>query len=113
MDDETTRMLEMLTAGFPDIASMPPLQARAVADARIRTPSNLDDVADARDDAVSVGDRAVPVRVYRPHSPADGAPVTVYAHGGGFVHGSIAGHDGFCRRWAKGTGTKSGSPPGS
>ena len=105
MDDETTRMLEMLTTGFPDVTSMTPLEAREVADARIRVPSNLDDVAETRDDAVIVGDRSIPVRIYHPHSPAAGASVMVYAHGGGFVHGSIAGHDGFCRRVAKGTGS--------
>ncbi|NHF62162.1 alpha/beta hydrolase [Microcella pacifica] len=100
---QTQRMIELLNENFPDLAALPPLEARATADARVRTPDNLDDVAGATDHRID--DHGVPVRVYVPHSPRAGAPVTVFAHGGGFLHGSIASHDGFCRRWSRGTGT--------
>ncbi len=50
-------------------------------------------------DASTAGPRAVPVRVYRAR-PASGLPVVVYFHGGGWVIGSIAASDAFCRRLA-------------
>ncbi|HEX7095791.1 MAG TPA: alpha/beta hydrolase [Acidimicrobiales bacterium] len=48
---------------------------------------------------------AIPVRVYTPDS-TDSAPrgVLVYFHGGGFVAGSIASHDGTVRELAAGAG---------
>lgn len=102
--DETTRMLELLNESFPAIHTLSPLDGRAAVDARIRPAGNLDDAA-TEDTAVDVGTHTVPLRIYRPASLRSDAPVTVYAHGGGFLHGSIAGHDGFCRSWARGTGT--------
>ncbi|WP_067242480.1 alpha/beta hydrolase [Microbacterium resistens] len=104
--DETRRLLALLNETFPDVAALPPLEARAAVDARIRPPGNLDDVADAEDHRLEVGGHGLPVRLYRPH-PEDaiaGVPTTVYAHGGGFLHGSIEGHDGWCRTWARRTG---------
>lgn len=100
--DETTRMLELLNTTFPPIWTMDPHEGRAAVDARIRPADNLDDAA-AEDGVVHHGMHAIPVRVYRPAGIRTGAPTTVYAHGGGFLHGSIAGHDGFCRRWARQT----------
>lgn len=102
--DETTRMLELLNTAFPDITTMSPLDARAVVDARVRTPANLDAVASAEDQVVGEPGTTVRIRVYRPHEPRP-APATVYLHGGGFLHGSIESHDGFCREWARGTGS--------
>lgn len=101
--DETTRMLEMLNATFPPVAAMSALEGRAAVDARIRPAANLDDVASAVDEQVDADDHSIRVRVYRPHDAASDAPTTIYAHGGGFLHGSIEGHDGFCRSWAKAT----------
>jgi acetyl esterase len=43
----------------------------------------------------------IPVRVYRPRSERVPRPVLVYFHGGGFVVGSIASHDGVCRMLAR------------
>jgi len=102
--DETTRMLDLLNSGFPDLAALPPLAARAAADARVRIPGNLDDVARTDDIVAPTADGDLALRVYRPLSPHP-LPTTVYAHGGGLLHGSIASHDGFCRRWARGTGS--------
>lgn len=101
--DETTRMRELLNTTFPRLATMSPLAGRAAADDRIRPATNLDDVAATDDLVVEAGTHGIPIRVYHPHEER-GAPTTVYAHGGGFLHGSIAGHDGFCRRWARATG---------
>ncbi|WP_337001699.1 MULTISPECIES: alpha/beta hydrolase [unclassified Microbacterium] len=101
--DETTRMLDLLNATFPPIASMSPLDGRAAVDARIRPATNLDDVASTHDAVVHAGTHDIPIRTYHPHRLRTDAPTTVYAHGGGFLHGSINGHDGFCRRWARAT----------
>lgn len=101
--DETERMLELLNASFPDIATMPPLDARAAVDSRVRPAHNLGDVARAENHMVAAATGDVPVRVYHPHDPEPDAPAVVFAHGGGFLHGSIASHDGFCREWSRET----------
>ena len=84
---------------------MPPLAARQAVDSRITPSRNLNDVLRSEDMAFAIPDGTVKVRVYYPHEPAPNAPATVYAHGGGFLHGSIAGHDRFCRIWAANTGS--------
>ncbi|WP_461170933.1 alpha/beta hydrolase [Arthrobacter sp. Z1-15] len=103
--DETQRMLAALNASFPDIARMDPLAARAAVDARIPAPQNFDDSAAAEDVLVPAEHGAIPVRIYRPREPSPSVPATLYAHGGGFLHGSIASHDRFCRLWAARTGS--------
>lgn len=103
--NESRSMLAALNASFPDIASMHPLEARAAVDARITPAPNLDVVAATEDTVVPSDAGGIPVRIYHPHEPAAAAPLTVYAHGGGFIHGSIAGHDRFCRTWAARTGS--------
>lgn len=40
------------------------------------------------------------VRVYRPKSPTPPGPVLLFFHGGGWVMGSLATHEGLCRRLA-------------
>jgi len=99
-------MLELLNSTFPDLAAMTPDEARAAADARIRPAPNLDDVARTEDHTLATAHGPLRVREYHPHAPEQGSPVTVYAHGGGFLHGSIESHDGFCRRWASQTGMR-------
>lgn len=103
--NETARMLSLLNETFPDLASMTPQEARRAADARVRPAANIDDVDRTEDVSVAAGDHSITARVYHPHSPRPDAPVTVFAHGGGFLHGSIASHDGFCRLWSKSTDT--------
>jgi acetyl esterase len=44
---------------------------------------------------------AIPVRIYHPRSRRAPRPVLTYFHGGGFVVGSIASHDGVCRALAQ------------
>jgi acetyl esterase len=39
----------------------------------------------------------VPVRLYTPAGTDETSPLLVYYHGGGWVHGSVATHDGSCR----------------
>ena len=101
--NETQRMLEILNDTFPRIAEMEPLEARRAVDARVRPTENIDD-AQAHDRTIAVDGREISIRVYTPRAGAvEGAPVVIYGHGGGFLHGSIASHDSFCRLWAKNT----------
>jgi len=46
----------------------------------------------------------VPVRLYDPGTDGSDRPLLVYAHGGGWVIGSIETHDGVCRKLAATTG---------
>lgn len=101
--NETQQMLDLLNTSFPDITSLSPAEGRRLVDARVRPAANIDDVASTEDVLVDAGDHEVTVRIYHPHEHDSDAPVTVFAHGGGFLHGSIASHDGFCRLWSKQT----------
>lgn len=58
---------------------------------------------------VVTADREIPgpggniaIRLYTPDGLASPSPAVVYIHGGGFVTGSVATHDGWCRRLAVG-----------
>lgn len=73
-------------------------RVRAVADAAMTDPAPPA-VAMVRDDNVE----GVPVRLYRPVAGGR-LPAILFAHGGGFVWGSIATHDGICRRLALASG---------
>jgi len=46
------------------------------------------------DDAVTVGDHQVPIRIYRPEGIAAPSPCFLYMHGGGWVFGDLESHDG-------------------
>ena len=49
------------------------------------------------------GDRAIPIRVYRPEAGPT-PPIFVYLHGGGWTFGDLDSHDHLCRRIAVATG---------
>lgn len=86
----------------PPPAHVPLAKVRAAADAAMTDPAPPP-VARVTDATVISDGQPVPVRLYRP--VADGVlPVILFAHGGGFVWGSIATHDGICRRLALATG---------
>ncbi|MFD1644500.1 alpha/beta hydrolase, partial [Haloarchaeobius litoreus] len=51
------------------------------------------------------GEGAVPVRVYRPPGLDEPAPALVFAHGGGFVLGTLDSADDLARRLAANTGS--------
>ncbi len=57
----------------------------------------------AEDRNLSVSAGTLAFRIYRPH-PGERLPFVVFAHGGGFVWGSIDTHDGLCRRLCRETG---------
>lgn len=88
----------MARAGLVPLHALTPQQARAAYAAGadvLELPSHP--LARVEDFTVTARDGfAVPVRLY---APSHGVlPVLVYFHGGGFTIGSIATHDGLCRR---------------
>jgi len=48
----------------------------------------------------------IPARLYTPDGLADGSPLLVYYHGGGFVVGSVNSHDNTCRLLASSAGVR-------
>jgi acetyl esterase len=94
VDPDIRRLLDSV---FRVPAPWPPdvVQLRAGAEAAPKllggAPRALAGVFDA-----TAGARNVPVRVYRPASTAP-LPLTLFAHGGGWVTGSLDSHDKLCR----------------
>src|SRR2546425_8724342 len=102
----------------PKIADLPaeaekidprPLEALSVAEARARGGSVNAAPALARETVAEVRDviadtrPPIPVRLYRPRSGKP-LPLLVYFHGGGWVVGSVAISDPFCRALANASG---------
>ncbi|MFP1646495.1 alpha/beta hydrolase [Pontitalea aquivivens] len=86
----------------PPPAHVPLHKLRAAADAAMvdHAPPTI---ARIEEGMVASDGVSVPVRLYR--TAADGTlPLIVFAHGGGFVWGSIDTHDGICRRLALASG---------
>ncbi|MGH8714123.1 MAG: alpha/beta hydrolase [Casimicrobiaceae bacterium] len=97
LDPDIQRLLDTVfnepaRAAAPDIA-----QLRAAAEeAPVLLGGEPEPVASIVDAAAPGESGAVPVRVYRPGAP-DALPLVVYAHGGGWVTGSLDSHDRLCR----------------
>ncbi len=101
LDSDIRRLLDTVfnmppPSGAPNVA-----QLRAAAEAAPKvlggTPEELDTVCDG---VVPSRAHAAPVRVYRPASRAS-LPLTLFAHGGGWVTGSLDSHDRLCRILAR------------
>ena len=102
IDDEVSRILELLNESFPPVHTMSAADARAAIAAR-RTPvTNLGDVRSADDVRIDTGTVVIGARVYQPHGESGGSrPLVVFLHGGGFVFCDLETHDGFCRALAR------------
>jgi acetyl esterase/lipase len=103
IDPQVEAYLERLKAlGVPPIQELTPEQARANFAASIEPLFGpVDAVASVEDRETDDG---VPVRIYRPDDSAEPAPALVFFHGGGWVVGSIATHDGIARALANRAG---------
>lgn len=80
----------MVQAGF---ALLDPLEAealRALLDVPIQGPAV--EIAERRDLVIACEDRRIPARLYHPE-PGEILPLTVFCHGGGWVHGTLETHD--------------------
>ena len=102
MGTYTSMIMNLMAAGYPDLGGgvTDAAEARRLL-ARARTPAGPQ--LSRVEDRVVPGPPPVPVRIYWPGPAGRPLPVIVYFHGGGFVLGSIATHDGICRSLAAGT----------
>jgi acetyl esterase len=96
LDPNIAGLLQFIEAsGYPPVADGTPEDARAGLVALMTAMSAAapkPEVGSATDATVG----GVPARVYRPEA-AGAVPTIVYFHGGGFVIGDLATHDGICR----------------
>ncbi|CAO5192294.1 Acetyl esterase [Frankia sp. AiPs1] len=95
--DAEALVSRILTLGQPSLVELGVEGARAYLEERARQAGPGPEVACARDEAVPAPGRSIAVRVYQPDAAQD-LPVVVYLHGGGWVIGSVAASDAFCRR---------------
>ena len=102
IDPVMAAVLDAFPVLFDDLTAIPAHEVRAAFESREPAPG--EDVASVEDLEVPGPAGNVPVRVYRPDGTTEPAPVVVYFHGGGWVLGSIATHDGSCRALANRTG---------
>ena len=101
LDPKVRLFLDQLAAaGMPALSALGGVGARAAIDAMATTAGPLEAVARIDDRRIPgpAGDLAV--RIYTPAGGTPPRPVLVYYHGGGWVIGSIASHDGVCRALA-------------
>ncbi len=101
LDLQTQVLLKLAdVARIPKMHELEPGEGRASQD---RNAALVDPwptpVASVEDATFEGADGPVPVRIYRPRTTAP-LPALVYFHGGGFVIGSFATHDGTCRSLA-------------
>ncbi|MFJ8018263.1 alpha/beta hydrolase [Streptomyces sp. NPDC096339] len=88
------RFCDAMTAGFPGPGDTAALRAAAV-------PGPPGPAVASVYDTVADG---VPVRVYDPEPGADGRPLVVFLHGGGWVMCGLDTHDALCRTLAAASG---------
>jgi acetyl esterase len=102
LDPNMKQLLDQIAAiDAPPMWELTPAQARTTMDMMVGMMGAGEDVASVEDTSIDLGDRSLPVRIYRPESVGDGpAPTLVFFHGGGFVIGSLASHDRDCRALA-------------
>lgn len=89
----------MQASGAPDFADLPPQVSRDVYRQILRA-TDLP-LVPVRVTDVQIDSEGLPLmmRVYQPAKPADGPiGMVVYAHGGGFVFGDVAGYDALMRK---------------
>ena len=98
--DAEALVTQVTAAGQPSLRERGVAGARAYLEERAAAAPPGPALAFVHDEVVSTGHGSVAVRVYRPGS-TPGAPVVVYFHGGGWVIGSVAASDAFCRRLAQ------------
>ena len=96
VDPQVRQLLDFIaTLNMPALSALPPAQARALRAER-KLPPGPD--ADVRDHVLRGPGGDLPVRQYRPSGARGALGALVYFHGGGFVLGSIEGHDALCRQ---------------
>jgi acetyl esterase len=87
----------------PDFSDVGPARARELFEQLHTTDPGIE-VERVEDRTVDGPAGDVPVRMYDPGTGGSNRPLLVYAHGGGWVIGSVETHDGPCRKLAATTG---------
>ena len=105
LDPEIQPIVDLMEAAPGPPAHLIPVdQARAAHDRETEIMSGPgEEVAEARDIEVGGAGGPIPVRVFTP-AGAGPAPLLAYAHGGGWVMGTIGGFDPLCRALANASG---------
>jgi acetyl esterase/lipase len=97
IDPDVRRLLDTVFSVPPPPGPPNVVQLRAAAEAAPKILGGVPEaVASIRDLAVRGRGSRVPVRIYRPDSSA-ALPLLLFAHGGGWVTGSLDSHDRLCR----------------
>ena len=84
--------------GAPDLCDLPPEACRGLY-RQICTAATVPRAdVDVTPHETHFADRAVNVRIYKPHGATAALPVALYFHGGGFVLGDLESYDAVCRQ---------------
>ena len=102
LDPQLQPILDLM-GGELRVDDKTPDEARAYTSAG-NSPRDDTGLASVTDIEVGGADGTLPARVYRPEGAAEGGPVVVFFHGGGWVIGSISSHDNPCARIAAESG---------
>ena len=105
LDPQARAFLDQVAAmGGPQLHEMPVADARQMMELLSQmTGGPIEEVASIEDRTIAGPGADIPIRVYRPR-PGGSSPLLVYFHGGGWVIGSLASHDGLCRALANAAG---------
>jgi acetyl esterase len=106
LDPVARKLLDDVAAsGRPNAHLLPVAQARANFESLFAGLGAVAEVAAVSDHEIPAGAGAIPARSYRPAGAAsEHLPLVVYFHGGGWLLGSVASHDGICRALANASG---------
>lgn len=107
LDPQAKAMLDMMaSAGVPAFNTLPPEVARQVMGMMRPADAAVVEVGKVENRAIPGPGGDIPVRIYWPlgKATAQGLPVLMYYHGGGWVLGDLESHDGACRELANGAG---------
>ena len=101
LDPDLRRLLETVFAGAPDEVQTDVARLRAAAEDAPRVlggePESMRSVTNAQAPGPA---GSIPLRIYRPDAPTL-LPLVLYAHGGGWMTGSLDSHDRLCRKIAR------------
>ncbi|MDE2597364.1 MAG: chloramphenicol hydrolase [Sphingomonadales bacterium] len=104
LNPQVAALLDMLSQMPPvDYATITPERLRALNDQPMQM-GPPPPVARAEDVSIALPGRVLPARLYVPEGAAENPPLVLFFHGGGWVIGTIATHDGTCRALARASG---------
>jgi acetyl esterase len=104
LDPQARALLEQLTAqAAPPVTVLSPAESRREMEEATRSLGPPVRVARVEDRTIPGSGGPIPIRITMPEGSGP-FPALVYFHGGGWVLGSIATHDGICRSLTNGAG---------